>query len=114
MPADVVVTDAVFGNASPLMEPTRAKAAAKLVPLLEQGVLPVITGFNGATADGRPTTLGTRRHRLLGLDSGGGARRRRIVDLDRRGWHHERRPAAGAGRAGAGRDHLRRGRRAGV
>jgi aspartokinase/homoserine dehydrogenase 1 len=54
----VVVTDAVFGNASPLMEPTRAKAAQLLLPLLEQGVLPVLTGFNGATADGRPTTLG--------------------------------------------------------
>jgi aspartate kinase len=55
---DVVVTDAVFGNASPLMEPTREKAREKLQPLLEQGYLPVITGFNGATADGRPTTLG--------------------------------------------------------
>jgi aspartokinase/homoserine dehydrogenase 1 len=55
---DVVVTDAVFGNASPLMEPTRAKAQALLMPQLEQGLLPVITGFNGATADGRPTTLG--------------------------------------------------------
>jgi len=55
---DVVVTDAVFGNASPLMEPTREKARAKLLPLLEQGSMPVVTGFNGATADGRPTTLG--------------------------------------------------------
>ncbi len=55
---DVVVTDAVFGNASPLMEPTREKARALLLPLLEAGSLPVITGFNGATADGRPTTLG--------------------------------------------------------
>jgi bifunctional aspartokinase / homoserine dehydrogenase 1 len=55
---DVVVTDAVFGNASPLMEPTRVKAREKLQTLLEQGYLPVITGFNGATADGRPTTLG--------------------------------------------------------
>jgi len=54
----LVVTDAVFGNASPLMEPTRVKASAVLVPLLEAGCLPVITGFNGATADGRPTTLG--------------------------------------------------------
>jgi bifunctional aspartokinase / homoserine dehydrogenase 1 len=56
--ATVVVTDAMFGNASPLMEPTRAKAAQILVPLLEQGIMPVVTGFNGATADGRPTTLG--------------------------------------------------------
>jgi bifunctional aspartokinase / homoserine dehydrogenase 1 len=55
---DIVVTDAVFGNASPLMEPTREKARAHLLPLLERGVLPVVTGFNGATADGRPTTLG--------------------------------------------------------
>jgi aspartate kinase len=54
----VVVTDAVFGNASPLMEPTRAKACERLLPLLEQGVLPVMTGFNGATSDGRHTTLG--------------------------------------------------------
>jgi len=55
---DVVVTDAVFGNASPLMEATRAKALQRIQPLLDRGVLPVITGFNGATADGRPTTLG--------------------------------------------------------
>jgi aspartokinase/homoserine dehydrogenase 1 len=56
--AEVVVTDAVFGNASPLMEPTREKARSLLLPHLEKGVLPVITGFNGSTADGRPTTLG--------------------------------------------------------
>jgi aspartate kinase len=55
---EVVVTDAVFGNASPLMEATRQKASARLLPMLERGVMPVITGFNGATADGRPTTLG--------------------------------------------------------
>ena len=56
--ADVVVTDAVFGNASPLMEETRAKAQQNLLPWIESGVLTVVTGFNGATADGRPTTLG--------------------------------------------------------
>ncbi|HUP03188.1 MAG TPA: aspartate kinase [Bryobacteraceae bacterium] len=54
----VIVTDAVFGNASPLMAPTRESAQRVLRPLLERGVMPVITGFNGATADGRPTTLG--------------------------------------------------------
>ena len=32
--ADVIATDAVFGNATPLMEPTRARAAAVLGPLL--------------------------------------------------------------------------------
>jgi len=56
--AEVIVTDAVFNNASPLMDATEKKAAARLVPLLEAGKIPVVTGFNGATADGRPTTLG--------------------------------------------------------
>ncbi len=56
--AELIVTDAVFGNATPLMGPTREKSRAKLLPMLEQGLLPVVTGFNGATADGRPTTLG--------------------------------------------------------
>jgi aspartokinase/homoserine dehydrogenase 1 len=56
--ATVIVTDAVYGNASPVMEATREKAQQRLGPLLESGALPVVTGFNGATADGRPTTLG--------------------------------------------------------
>jgi aspartate kinase len=55
---EVIVTDSVFGNATPLMGPTREKAAKVLRPLLDNGVLPVVTGFNGATADGRATTLG--------------------------------------------------------
>lgn len=56
--SDVIVTDAVFGNASPQMEPTRRKCAERLMPLLKKGITPIVTGFNGATADGRPTTLG--------------------------------------------------------
>jgi bifunctional aspartokinase / homoserine dehydrogenase 1 len=56
--ADLIVTDAVFNNASPLMEATEKKANARLLPLLEAGEIPIVTGFNGATADGRPTTLG--------------------------------------------------------
>ena len=56
--ASVVVTDAVFGSANPQMGPTREKALRELAPRIEAGVLPVVTGFNGATADGRPTTLG--------------------------------------------------------
>jgi bifunctional aspartokinase / homoserine dehydrogenase 1 len=55
---DVIVTDAVFGNATPIMEATRRKAGTLIEPLLADGVLPVVTGFNGATVDGRPTTLG--------------------------------------------------------
>jgi aspartate kinase len=56
--AEVVVTDAVFNNASPLMDATGKKAKERLLPLLRQGVIPIVTGFNGATTDGRPTTLG--------------------------------------------------------
>jgi aspartate kinase len=55
---DLIVTDAVFGNASPQMDLTREKCGALLIPALRGGIVPIITGFNGATADGRPTTLG--------------------------------------------------------
>jgi len=55
---EVIVTDAVFGNASPLLEATAEKARAVLVPHLEAGRLLFVTGFNGATMDGRATTLG--------------------------------------------------------
>lgn len=55
---EVIVTDAVFGNATPLLDATRVKAAERLKPALEAGTVPIVTGFNGATADGRPTTLG--------------------------------------------------------
>jgi aspartokinase/homoserine dehydrogenase 1 len=56
--SEAVVTDAVFNNASPLMDATRQKAGARLLPLLRAGEIPIVTGFNGATTDGRPTTLG--------------------------------------------------------
>ncbi len=55
---EIVVTDAIFGSASPLMEPTEKKAREKLLPMLENGMIPIATGFNGATVDGQPTTLG--------------------------------------------------------
>jgi len=56
--AEVIVTDAVFGNATPLMDETRKKADQVLRPLIDRGEIPIVTGFNGATLDGRPTTLG--------------------------------------------------------
>jgi bifunctional aspartokinase / homoserine dehydrogenase 1 len=56
--ANAIVTDASFGEASPLMDLTRDKARAALLPSVEAGVIPIVTGFNGATADGLPTTLG--------------------------------------------------------
>jgi aspartate kinase len=56
--AQIVVTDALFNNASPLLDATAKKANERLIPLLDAGIIPIVTGFNGATADGRPTTLG--------------------------------------------------------
>jgi aspartokinase/homoserine dehydrogenase 1 len=56
--SEVIVTDAAFGNASPIMEKTRLRAETVLLPHIRSRTIPVVTGFNGATADGRPTTLG--------------------------------------------------------
>jgi aspartokinase/homoserine dehydrogenase 1 len=56
--AEVIVTDAVFGNATPLMSETGKRAEQILRPILDRQEVPVVTGFNGATVDGRPTTLG--------------------------------------------------------
>ncbi len=55
---ELIVTDGNFGNASPLMEETTAKAQARPRPLLKDGCVPVVTGFTGATRDGVTTTLG--------------------------------------------------------
>lgn len=54
----LIVTDERYGSASPLLEPTRERSRGRLLPLLERGVVPVVTGFIGATAAGVPTTLG--------------------------------------------------------
>ena len=54
----VLVTDDRFGDASPEMEATRRQTKAFLLPLVEAGVIPVVTGYSGATHKGQPTTLG--------------------------------------------------------
>lgn len=55
---ELIVTDAFHGSAEPQMELTRQKSQARLKPLFEKGILPVVTGFIGATAEGQLTTLG--------------------------------------------------------
>lgn len=55
---ELIVTDSNFGEAEPSMTETRARCVARILPLLENGFVPVITGFIGATSDGVPTTLG--------------------------------------------------------
>lgn len=54
----LVITDERYGTASPLMEETRHRTREVVLPLLEAGKVPVITGFIGATAKGVTTTLG--------------------------------------------------------
>ncbi|PYU56403.1 MAG: aspartate kinase [Acidobacteria bacterium] len=55
---ELIVTDAFHGGAEPHMELTRKKSQARLRPLLEKGIAPVVTGFIGATLEGQLTTLG--------------------------------------------------------
>jgi aspartate kinase len=54
----LVVTDDKFQNAAPHMDRTRRKVSARLGPLLASGIVPVVTGFIGATEEGEITTLG--------------------------------------------------------
>ncbi|MFC2105507.1 aspartate kinase [Candidatus Bipolaricaulota bacterium] len=55
---DLIVTDDHFGAASPQMGTTRKRVNERVRPLVDAGVVPVITGYVGATEDGVPTTLG--------------------------------------------------------
>ncbi len=55
---ELIVTDNSHGGAGPLMQRTRGCCEERVLPLLGQGVVPVITGFIGATTDGVLTTLG--------------------------------------------------------
>ena len=55
---ELIVTDDYHGSAEPNAEATRQKSEARLRPLLREGVVPVATGFIGATRDGVLTTLG--------------------------------------------------------
>jgi len=56
--SDFVLTCDTFRDAKPHLEETRQRGRGVLLPLLEGGLVPVVTGFIGATPDGRITTLG--------------------------------------------------------
>ncbi len=56
--AQLIVTDASFQNANPIEQATREKVREGLIPLLDEKVIPVVTGFVAATQDGILTTLG--------------------------------------------------------
>jgi aspartokinase/homoserine dehydrogenase 1 len=56
--AEFVVTNAHFQNANPDFRVTTEKTRAALNPILDAGIVPITTGFIGATPDGIVTTLG--------------------------------------------------------
>ena len=53
-----IITDDNFGEANPLMDITRQKVKNTLDPILAKGVIPVLTGFIGATQNGDISTIG--------------------------------------------------------
>jgi aspartokinase/homoserine dehydrogenase 1 len=55
---ELIQTDCCHGAAEPDVEATRIKCETALRPLLQRGVIPVVTGYIGATAEGVLTTLG--------------------------------------------------------
>ena len=55
---DVIVTDNVYGNATPLIDLTCEQINSHLLSMLQHQIVPVVTGFIGATEEGEPTTMG--------------------------------------------------------
>jgi aspartate kinase len=55
---ELIVTDEFHGGAEPLMDHTRLRSRARILPLLLTGTVPIVTGFLGATLAGELTTLG--------------------------------------------------------
>ncbi len=53
-----IITDGNFGSARPIWDITLKEVRERITPLLEEGIVPVVTGFVGMTPDGRITTLG--------------------------------------------------------
>ncbi|MEO0563655.1 MAG: aspartate kinase, partial [Chloroflexota bacterium] len=55
---ELIITDNNFGNATPDIGASCARIQRNLLPMLERSIVPVITGYIGATPEGEQTTLG--------------------------------------------------------
>jgi len=53
-----IITDRNHQSANPDWTETQSRIEQNLLPLLDQGIVPIITGFIGATPEGAITTLG--------------------------------------------------------
>ena len=54
----LVRTDDHFGSATPDMDETRRLTRETLLPMFQEGVIPIVTGYIGSTPKGVTTTLG--------------------------------------------------------
>jgi len=55
---DILMTDDVHGNAMPDLQLTATRVNDILLPMLNRDIIPVVTGYIGATVNGATTTLG--------------------------------------------------------
>ena len=55
---ELIVTDDAHGNANPILQRSAENVKDLLVPMLEREIMPVVTGYIGATEAGETTTLG--------------------------------------------------------
>lgn len=55
---DLIISDAEHSHATPDFQASRDKCRELLLPLLQQQIIPVVTGFIAMGAHGLPTTLG--------------------------------------------------------
>ncbi len=53
-----IITDDLFSDANPILNICYERAKQNVLPLIENGIIPVIAGFVGRTKDNRVTTLG--------------------------------------------------------
>jgi aspartate kinase len=53
-----IITDAEFSNANPLLDECEKRIQEHVLPIVENGIVPVIAGFIGRTTNGKITTLG--------------------------------------------------------
>lgn len=53
-----IITDSSFSNANPLLEECKIRIKQNVLPIVEEGTVPVIAGFVGRTEEGKITTLG--------------------------------------------------------
>src|SRR5260370_5040482 len=78
---EVIVTDTFHGGAEPLMDRTREECEVRLRPMVDKGIVPVVTGFLGGTTEGKLTTLGRGGADYLGPLLGAAATARGVIIL---------------------------------